>query len=95
MAIAACAARALRKSSHSSSRMRSALKDFQHPLDLSFRYQRDSVVTDEVLARQEYSAQKVVMLLFQIGDMHDAAFLRGPPGITLAQGWRACSMALV
>jgi hypothetical protein len=29
-----------------------ALKDLQHPHDLSLRYQRYSVIADEVLARQ-------------------------------------------
>src|SRR6185369_1527509 len=51
------------------------MKDLQHPHDLSFRYQRHSMVADEVLARQKYPTQKAVMLLYQIRDVNDAAFL--------------------
>ena len=62
-----------------------ALEDFEHPHDLSLRYQRHPVVTDEILTRQKHIAQKTILLLCKVRDMNDAAFLCRPPGITLAQ----------
>src|SRR5450631_1400526 len=63
-----------------------SMKDFQHPHDLSFSYQRHSMVADEVLTRQKYTAQVVVMLLCQISYMNDFAILCGQSRIALAQG---------
>src|SRR5689334_17617329 len=60
------------------------MEDLKHSLNFTFCDQGYRIVGDKSLVREQLGAHEFAIDLFQVGDLDDAPFHDGPPGVTFA-----------